>query len=117
MYPQEAYVIEGTYCPDRASAIEYASAAASCAVGMGRSMSLTIAGRILEAANASPLQEVWHPVTGPSFSVGRNPNGCLKGHVRAMRVRWAVVATVPAPSQLTADEVKRRIRPARRVVA
>ncbi len=95
-FPAEAYVINGTYCPDRESALKHADAAASCSVkGMYRSGD---AERILDAANLRPLEEVSVQVLGEPFGKGINPDGAMTGHVRVMRVRWGSLVTRPAPA-------------------
>lgn len=97
-WPQEAYVINGTYCPDAESALLQAeSAAAAACKGMYRT---GYGPEILAAANKRPLTEVDVEVVGTSSGRGCNPDYTPTGVVRAMRVRWADTVTVPAPSSV-----------------
>ena len=97
-WPQEAYVINGTYCPDADSALRQAeeAAAASCK-GMYRT---GYGPEILAAANERPLTEVTVSVSGTSSGRGSNPDYAPVGTVRVMRVRWADAVSVPAPSSV-----------------
>ena len=97
-WPQEAYVIDGTYCPDAESALRQAEAAAAASCkGMYRS---GYGPEIIHAANQRPLTEVTVSVSGTSSGRGINPDFTPVGIVRAMRVRWADTVTIPAPSSV-----------------
>lgn len=97
-WPVEAYVINGTYCPDAESALRQAEAAASASCkGMYRT---GYGPEILDAANQRPLTEVAVEVIGTSSGRGCNPDYAPIGTVRAIRVRWADTVTIPAPSSV-----------------